>query len=171
MNPFATGEQVGTLRDIQPLVTYSAQDGGFFWLALVLILATVIAGVIFWYWRRRLAQAPSLSPRTQLLRSLAELSESSRQKDVGAFYQQLSFSLKTYLGNITGISALDQTTSELDVSLRATPEMFSKTVDAVIDILKRSDDVKFARLSVEQEMMSMDLKTILDWVTQETPTS
>lgn len=169
MNTEASIMDGGGLRDIQPPVEISASPLGF-WISLTLGLILLVVGVVvFRRWRQRQRSVPSeLSAGDQARRMLEDLTQNTLSADLTQFYEQLTRVIRVFLGVVTGVPSDDKTTSELDEWLRQ-PQLGLSGEDAaqVLAILRRGDDVKFAKAGVTPEQRQDDVRVITAWVTRD----
>jgi hypothetical protein len=87
------------------------------------------------------AGAPALPPLAGLLRELALLrGEGSAER----LHTRLSAAVRRFLAALLGIAAGERTTSEIDRELRGGP-LAAETRRGLVDLLRRCDEVKFAR--------------------------
>ncbi|HVS03885.1 MAG TPA: hypothetical protein VMT16_14050, partial [Thermoanaerobaculia bacterium] len=93
------------------------------------------------------APAPPLPPYELLRR---ELAAAAGLTEPAALHTALSLALRRYLHGALAIPAIERTTSEIAAALRATP-MPAATRRALVALLRRSDEVRFARLAVARE--------------------
>jgi hypothetical protein len=65
-------------------------------------------------------------------------------------HTRLSAALRRFLAGLLGIAAAEQTTSEIDRELRRGP-LATETRRGLVDLLRRCDEVKFARRQATAE--------------------
>ena len=119
--------------------------------AALLVIGGIVAA--FWLYRRskRRAQAAVAgvgavpeAPEVIFLRSVEALRSEIGSLPRDQFYERLSLAAREYVAAVTGVPALDRTTTELERELHARG-LDSDTVGAVGTTLRRSDLAKFAR--------------------------
>lgn len=116
------------------------------WLLAPLGLLAVLF-LIAWWRRRRGTEAPEapvLAPRERLERELDDLRDADGSERI---HTVLSLALRHYLERSLGFPAAEHTTTEIRRDLRATPLARDLQRD-LLDLLRRCDDVKFARRTV-----------------------
>ena len=118
-------------------------------LALV-VIAAVVALVLAIRRRRRAAkglgeEAPPEPPETPFLRAIDALRGEIETLPRDRFYDRLSLAIRAYTGAVTGLPALDLTTSELTRDLARRGDVRSDAATLVERELRRSDLAKFAR--------------------------
>ena len=116
----------------------------------LLILAAIVALVLAIRKRRRRAkgvenEAPPEAPEAPFLRAIETLRGEIEILPRDRFYDRLSLAVRAYVGAVTGIPALDRTTSELKRELTRRPEVRDEAAALVEAALRRSDLAKFAR--------------------------
>ena len=118
----------------------------FWWAAAGLATAVVLAAVALALQLRRqplpaAPPAPVLAPLPALLQELATLrAESSPERA----HTGLSLALRRFLAAALGVAAAERTTTEIDRELRRGP-LATATRRGLVDLLRRCDEVKFAR--------------------------
>lgn len=118
----------------------------FWWTAGALGLAAALAAAGVALRRRGLplaagAAAPALTPLAALRRELGTLrAEPSAER----LHTGLSLALRRFLGALLGFAAAERTTTEIDRHLRA-ERLAPDTRRGLVDLLRRCDEVKFAR--------------------------
>ena len=118
-------------------------------LALV-VIAAIVALVLAVRRRRRAAkgldaEAPPEPPEAPFLRALGALRGEIETLPRDRFYDRLSLAIRAYVGAVTGIPALDLTTSELTRELGRRGDVRGDAAILVERELGRSDLAKFAR--------------------------
>jgi hypothetical protein len=118
-------------------------------LALV-VIAAVVALVLAIRRRRRAAkglgeEAPPEPPEAPFLRAIEALRGEIETLPRDRFYDRLSLAIRAYAGAVTGLPALDLTTSELTRELARRGDVRSDAATLVERELRRSDLAKFAR--------------------------
>jgi len=128
---------------------------------LALAAALLYALVRAWIRSRRKARAPEPppppTPPEETLRAALE----DLEREIGSlprdiFYERLSLALRAYAGAVTGVAALDDTTSELDRDLAGHERVRREGRERLIETLRRADLAKFARYEdAESDARSM----------------
>jgi hypothetical protein len=116
----------------------------------LLIVAAIVAIVLAIRKRRRRAKgqedaAPPEAPEAPFLRAIETLRGEIESLPRDRFYDRLSLAVRAYVGAVTGIPALDRTTSELKRELERRPDVRDEAAGLVERALRRSDLAKFAR--------------------------
>jgi hypothetical protein len=124
----------------------------FWWTAGALGLAVAVAGAALLLQRRRLpsgaaAAAPALPPLAGLLRELAALRTGVSAERL---HTGLSLALRRFLAALLGFPAAERTTSEIDRQLR-NERLTAETRRGIVELLRRCDEVKFARRNAGDE--------------------
>jgi len=131
----------------QPLPVGAA----FWWTAGGLALACLAAGALL-FWRRRgliaaTPPAPPLPPLALFQRTLAALAgETSPER----LHTGISLALRQLLAALIGFPAVESTTTEIDRTLRG-GRLQTTTRRRLLDLLRRCDEVKFAKRAVSPE--------------------
>jgi hypothetical protein len=117
---------------------------------VALLLAAIVAAVLFWRARRRSidVSVPSAAPEppeTPFRRALEALRSEVESLPRDVFYERLSLAIRAYVSAVTGVPALDLTTSEIRRELSARGSWKAEAVRALVRTLDRSDLAKFAR--------------------------
>ena len=117
---------------------------------VALLLAAIVAAVLLWRARRRRADpsVPSAAPEppeTPFRRALEALRSEVESLPRDVFYERLSLAIRAYVSAVTGVPALDLTTSEIRRELSARGPWKAEAVRALVRTLDRSDLAKFAR--------------------------
>ncbi len=156
--------QIGSLvpqeaEEIKDLADLAQFDRSLWpWIAGILALLAVIYGL--WWWRRHgleesgeesTAVEPTIPPYEEALERLAALQsmDLSDAENIKPFYVELTAILRTYVGRRAHLPALESTTRELLLRLRASLAggVLSDDVVTEIDhVLTHADLVKFADL-------------------------
>ena len=119
--------------------------------ALALVVIALIVALVLAIRRRRRAakglldEAPPEAPEAPYLRALETLRREIETLPRDRFYDRLSLAVRAYVAAVTGIPALDRTTSELERELRRRTDVRDDAADLVRRELRRSDLAKFAR--------------------------
>ncbi len=131
----------------------------FWWTVGGLALASLLAaGALLWRRRGLVAArpaAPPLSPMAQFLRDLAAL---GREPSPELVHTRLSLVLRQLLAALLGFPAVERTTSEIDRELRR-GHLAAPTRRHLLDLLRRCDEVKFARRPASREDAQQRLAT------------
>ncbi|MBV1860470.1 MAG: hypothetical protein KUG77_18805 [Nannocystaceae bacterium] len=124
-------------------------------------LAGILLALIGWFIVRRFLRQPKVKPtpppippHVVALSALDELEQGElmQEDDLVPFYLQLTEIAKGYLEGRFGIPSLDRTTEEIRRDLvRRGDSIAPLSADEVIEFLQRSDLVKFARFSPEDD--------------------
>ncbi len=124
-------------------------------------LAGILLALIGWVVIRRFLRQPKVKPAPPpippdvvALSALDELEQGEliREDDLVPFYLQLTEIAKGYLEGRFGVPSLDRTTEEIRRDLlRRADSIAPLSADEVIAFLQRSDLVKFARFSPEED--------------------
>ena len=124
----------------------------FWWTAGALGLAAMLAALGVALRRRSLplaaaAAAPPLPPLAALRRELGALrAEPSAER----LHTGLSLALRRFLGALLGFAAAERTTTEIDRHLRG-ERLAPDTRRGLVELLRRCDEVKFARRPASAE--------------------
>jgi hypothetical protein len=126
------------------------------WALLGLVVAGLVAGLAYLWWRRR-GEGKTVSMRgrstddqtpyeaaTSWIRQLEESYDLSDPDAVKPFYVELSNALRVYLAQELGVAAFEGTTREVVEVLRQRPDVPSKAVTRVQAVLQLADLAKFA---------------------------
>ena len=137
-------------------------------------LAGIVLALLGWALVRRMLRKPKLEPAPPpipphevALSALEELErgELMRQEDLVPFYLQLTEIAKGYLEGRFGVPSLDRTTEEIRRELvRRSDALAPLSADEVIAFLQRSDLVKFARFSPEDDEATEALAEVREMV-------
>jgi hypothetical protein len=116
----------------------------------LLLIATIVAIILAIRRRRRAAKGLGIEaapepPETPFLRAIEALRVEIESLPRDRFYDRLSLAIRAYVGAVTGIPALDRTTSELKRELERRPDVRDEAAALVERALQRSDLVRFAR--------------------------
>lgn len=157
------------LRDIRPPVEYPSGGNGWWWAAL--LAAFLVFSGAAWVWREYFRPGKSavvtVPPGDRALRVLSGLERPEKRAKADAFYQELSLLVREYVRDVHKIPAVDMTTTELEDGLRSDGCLPGEDALTVLRILRRGDDVKFARATVPDEVMRGDLQALTDWMARE----
>lgn len=130
-------------------------------LAAAVAAVVLIAGAVAWWIRGRAGRrvepppAPRLPPHEKALRALAALRARGwpDEREVEAFYVELSAIVRTYLEEALNLRAPEQTTEEFIRTASASRALNPEQQQRVIQFLEQSDLVKFARYQPLQSDM------------------
>jgi hypothetical protein len=118
-------------------------------LALLLLAAIVAIVLAIRRWRRAAKgldlEATPEAPEVPFLRAIEALRGEIESLPRDRFYDRLSLAIRAYVGAVTGIPALDRTTTELKRELERRPDVRGEAAALVERALQRSDLVRFAR--------------------------
>lgn len=118
---------------------------------LALLLVAAIVAIILAIRRRRRAakgldvEGTPEAPEAPFLRAIETLRGEIESLPRDRFYDRLSLAIRAYVGAVTGIPALDRTTTELKRELERRPDVREEAAALVERALQRSDLVRFAR--------------------------
>lgn len=120
------------------------------WIGLgALVLAALIAGLIFWWVRRQknIPLPPPVPPHVIALQALEALLQRQwiEQENVEPFYVELSQIVRRYIEDRFGLRAPEQTTEEFIRATATSPLLSSAHRDLAASFLEQCDLVKFAR--------------------------
>ena len=144
------------IRDIKPpRIVY----GGIpLWIAVVLgvMVLALIGLLVYWLWRRRRQASTPAAVVEQPTDYAAEFGRIAgmdllERGEFKTYYSLLSENLRRFLEDGLEIEAMEQTTSELSVALRAV-QIESRLSQRIIEYLGTSDLVKFARFHPDIDM-------------------
>lgn len=137
-------------------------------------LAGIVLALLGWALVRRMLRKPKVEPAPPpipphevALSALEELErgELMKQEDLVPFYLQLTEIAKGYLEGRFGVPSLDRTTEEIRRELvRRGDALAPLSADEVIAFLQRSDLVKFARFSPEDDEATGALAEVREMV-------
>jgi hypothetical protein len=116
----------------------------------LLVIAVIVAIILAIRKRRRAARGQGIEaapepPEAPFLRAIETLRGEIESLPRDRFYDRLSLAIRAYVGAVTGIPALDRTTSELKRELERRPDVREEAAASVERALQRSDLVRFAR--------------------------
>ena len=142
--------------------------------AIYASLAGILLALVGWVLVRRVLRKPKfepppppIPPHEVALSALEELErgELMKQEDLVPFYLQLTEIAKGYLEGRFGVPSLDRTTEEIRRELvRRGDAIAPLSADQVIAFLQRSDLVKFARFSPEDDEATGALAEVREMV-------
>ncbi len=143
-------------------------------------LAGILLALIGWVVVRRFLRQPKVKPapppippHVVALSALDELEQGElmQEDDLVPFYLQLTEIAKGYLEGRFGVPSLDRTTEEIRRDLiRRGDSIAPLSADEVIEFLQRSDLVKFARFSPEEDEAGTALGEVRGMVERSTAT-
>ena len=152
-----------------------AEDVNYWLWGLLLFACLLCIGFAVWYFKFRRVEEDvkvitPLEAHEIALRDLKEIEgfTSDNLYEVNVYYTNLSTILRRYLEQRYGISALEQTTTELRVSLK-TIEITSKDFDRLIELLPKADMVKFAKECPPENEFTDDFLSIKEFVLRSKP--
>ena len=153
--------QVDTLRqklfDIKPIVEVPYQLSYFWQYVLIILLILVIGALIYWlikkYQKKKVEEVEELkSPieRATILLKTLEKKELWQKGAVKEYYSELTYIARNYIEEAIEIPAMESTTSELILALRAASikkkmTVSAETLENLERVLMQADLVKFAK--------------------------
>ena len=153
--------QVDTLRqklfDIKPIVEVPYQLSYFWQYVLIILLILGIGALIYWlikkYQKKKVEEVEELkSPieRATILLKTLEKKELWQKGAVKEYYSELTDIARNYIEEAIEIPAMESTTSELILALRAASikkkmTLSAETLENLERVLKQADLVKFAK--------------------------
>ena len=153
--------QVDTLRqklfDIKPIVEVPYQLSYFWQYVLIILLILGIGALIYWlikkYQKKKVEEVEELkSPieRATILLKTLEKKELWQKGAVKEYYSELTDIARNYIEEAIEIPAMESTTSELILALRAASikkkmTVSAETLENLERVLKQADLVKFAK--------------------------
>jgi hypothetical protein len=138
------------------------------WILAALAIVLIIAGVIWYLYRRRkMKPVFSLKPKAVLLPHELALREIEKLRvkklwqsgKVKEYHSELTEILRKYIEDRFQVPALEQTSAEIGASLKDHPECPGTELDRLGNLLILADMVKFAKaqpLAVENEKSLVD---------------
>jgi hypothetical protein len=146
------------------------------WPYAVGILAVLIIGALVWYfWKRKVEgvtvpEAPPEPPFDAAIRRLHELEHEDLpgKGRFKLFYIELSNILRYYIQGRFDIKAVEATTYELKYNLKHR-EISNEQVKDILSFLGRSDMIKFAKQTPDQDMPGRDFSFVKKFVTDTKP--
>jgi len=152
--------EVDTLKqkmyDIKDIVKAQDSWGNWWKYLLAALLLLGIAAFVYWYTKirqkKRIEEEVYKTPiekATTLLNTL-EKKELWQQGEVKAYYSELTDIARNYIEEAIEIPAMESTTSELIVALKAASlkkkmKLSQETIENLFSVLKQADLVKFAK--------------------------
>ncbi|AWG24443.1 hypothetical protein [Flavobacterium kingsejongi] len=154
-----TNIKVDTLKqkmyDIKPIIEVKAPPAAIWWYILALLILGAIGYGIFLLLKKRKEKKEAeifktpIEKATTLLTSL-ESKELWQHGEVKTYYSELTDIARNYIEEAIEIPAMESTTSELIVALRAAAvkkkmTLTQETLESLEKVLKQADLVKFAK--------------------------
>ncbi len=148
------------------------------WALLALVVAGLLAGLLYLLWRRGedAEPAPARTPpdedqtpyeaATSWIRQL-ESYDLADPDAVKPFYVELSHALRVYLARELGVAALERTTREVVETLEHRPDVPSSAASRLQAVLELADLVKFADIrpsSDDHEKAIREARVALDTI-------
>ena len=123
--------------------------------AVLGLVALVLLGGLYYYWRERQATEEAPAPpktdrrsayeiATDRLNELTPPSRAASAEAIKRFYVELTHILRTYLARMLGVAAMERTTHELLTALRGHKHVPEPALRLVQRVLEQADPVKFA---------------------------
>ena len=157
-----------SLSDIKGIVKPPLQLSTKLWIALVIALLALIAGVLTLIFLRKprtiLQMAPPQPPHLIARQALSALRGKAWSPE--PFFTELSLILRTYLENRFDLHAPESTTEELTRSMTADVRLDIKEQQTLRNFMTQADLVKFARADAEQDVMNNAFSTVEEFVEQ-----
>ena len=123
----------------------------FWWTSGGLALACLAAaGLLLWRRRDLATAAPASPPLPPLQRFLRDLAALGAEPSVEQVHTGISLALRHLLAALLGFPAAERTTTEIDRELRR-GRLEAPTRRRLLDLLRRCDEVKFARRPASRE--------------------
>ncbi|HXT52622.1 MAG TPA: hypothetical protein VN811_16400 [Thermoanaerobaculia bacterium] len=117
----------------------------FWWTSGGLALACLAAaGLLLWRRRGLVAVAPPAPPLPPMARFLNDLAALAKEPSVEQVHTGISMALRHLLAALLAFPAAERTTTEIDRELRG-GRLESATRRRLLELLRRCDEVKFAR--------------------------
>ena len=165
------------IRDIAPILDFPRNYWP--WIAGLLLLAAIVAGVIYYLSRRTVVEevvhirppAPAIPPYEEAIQKLRGLEKGARLNEteyIKPYYVELIDILRTYLGRRLDINAMESTSKELmdDVNrLALASNLPDESAYLTKRILHVADLVKFADMRPRPEVGTqalMETRKVLD---------
>jgi hypothetical protein len=152
--------QVDTLKqkmfDIKDIAPANDQIGDWWKYLLILVLIFGIGGLVYWYIRKQQKKKieeevykTPIEKATSLLNTL-EKKELWQKGEIKEYYSELTDIARNYIEEAIEIPAMESTTSELILGLRAASvkkkmTVSQETIENLERVLKQADLVKFAK--------------------------
>ena len=152
--------QVDTLKqkmyDIKDIVPVKSSIGDWWKYLLVLVLILGIGALVYWFVKKQQKKKieeevykTPIEKATSLLNTL-EQKELWQKGEVKAYYSELTDIARNYIEEAIDIPAMESTTSELIIGLRAASlkkkmTLSQETIENLERVLKQADLVKFAK--------------------------
>lgn len=159
------------LQPIKPII-----EEGFYWTDLwwlyLLLLVLLLAVVAYSYWRRRAKQQrpipppPPVPPHERALQRLTELEaqELWQQGALKQYHSELTHILRTYIGAIFHLPALEFTTRELDAAIEKRGLLNRQQRQELLELLQVADLVKFAKAEPPRDLHARALEQVRAFV-------
>ncbi|HET9766734.1 MAG TPA: hypothetical protein VFS60_07795 [Thermoanaerobaculia bacterium] len=123
----------------------------FWWTTGGLALACLAAaGLLLWRRRGLAAEAPAAPPLPPLARFLRDLAALGTEPSVEQVHTGISLALRQLLAALLGFPAAERTTTEIERELRR-GRLEAPTRRHLLELLRRCDEVKFARRPASRE--------------------
>jgi hypothetical protein len=121
-------------------------------LLAVALLAVLVRALLRARRKKEAAEAPAPPEPLEVLlaRSLDALEGEVAALPRDVFYERLALALRAYAAAVTGVPAIDLTTTELDRELARRAQVSAEGREALIAALRRADLAKFARYRDEE---------------------
>ncbi len=155
------------LKDIKPPVPIPIVIP--FRLIFKVIVLIIIVGITIWLWKKRVPTIreketqyiPTRPPFEIAMERLSKLKKCTFETDqsIEKYYSWLSFIVKEFIEYQYFVRAIEMTTEEIEMSRRLIPVDVQLFVE-VIEVLKRSDFVKFAKFRPSKDRCKKDLEVI-----------
>ncbi len=155
------------LKDIKPPVPIPIVIP--FRLIFKIIVLIVMVGMTIWLWEKRVPpirekETPYIPARPPFEIAMERLSKLKKNtfktdKSIEKYYAELSFIVKEFIEYQYFVRAIEMTTEEIEMSGRLIPVDVPLFVE-VIEVLKRSDFVKFAKFRPSKDHCKKDLEVI-----------
>lgn len=140
------------IRDIKPLIPITQGWSAYYWIGLLLLAVTALA-ILLWKLRKRKPSSPAriLPIHEQALLELESLKAKRllEQGKAREHYFELSEIFRRYLGSRYSFPSLDWTTEEIYCKLQGLMELSEPLYQQAHSILKKADQVKFAKAVVD----------------------
>jgi len=166
----------------------SVQDNPFLWSEWMVVVWSAVAilllsALLFWLWRRLKENKPIISVRRfvkrvpahqRALQAIEKLKEErlSQSDDQKEYYTRLTDTLRKYIQERFGFSAMEMTSGEIITRLQETAD--SKTIAELHELFFTADLVKFAKYSTllnENDMNLVNAVAFIDKTkTEQQPT-
>lgn len=167
---WSDNETMQDIIDIKPLLGVP-RDVRPFLVAGIIVLVLLACGLALWRYVRKRKAASTAPPKAAHILAYEQLEQLEREclperGSVQEYYFRLSDIFRQYLQNRFVISAVEQTTQELLVSIKGLSDMPAGVKDTTRDFLRHADLVKFAKDRPEEDAVRHDLQRVRDCVDQ-----